>query len=650
MSSKYHLERDWSAPVRHSNPAVEIHNGRFAPYKLGIAAAIATVVLAAGSLFAQPTAPASASPPAGSLGAALYQTHCASCHDAAVERAPARSALASHTANYIEGVLRTGVMAPMAKDLDGPQIAAIAAYLAKPATAAPVAGASIVPEAPPCAGKPPPMTLTKADWNGWGASPDQQRFQPDPGLPAADAPRLKLKWAMAFGGGRNGQATVVGGRLFLTTETGTVYSLDAATGCAYWRFKADGGTRSSIIIGALPGTSAPTRYAAYFADTTHAAYAIDAETGALIWKTKVDDRPVAMMTGSLALYSGRLFIPISSGEEFFAQSETYECCKFRGAVAALDAVTGKPLWKTYTTTREALPFRRNAKGVQMYGPAGAAIWSAPTIDARRGLLYVGTGDSYTDISFDTADSIMALDLKTGAVRWSRQFATDDNFIMGCENGAKRANCPTKLGPDHDFGASPILHTLPGGRQLILAGQKSSQIYALDPDRQGATVWTQRISPGGPLGGVEFGMAADRETLYAPVADIFVAGGHPGLYAFHISDGKPLWSAPSLPAPCAWRTVFCDAALSQAISVTPGLVFAGAMNGRFRAHDSATGQVVWDYDTGVEVPTVSGKLAPGGVMDAAGPTIAGGMVFVVSGYQGRSGRPGSVLLAFSVDGR
>jgi polyvinyl alcohol dehydrogenase (cytochrome) len=582
-------------------------------------------------------------------GATLYQERCAKCHDHPSGRTPSKSAIADHTPAYLEAVMGEGIMRQMAQGLGWPQTAAIADYLATQKSGG--VGTSAM-EAPACSNKPPPLTLANPAWNGWGASPTQQRFQSDPGLSAAAVARLKLKWAMAFVGGRYGQATVVGGRVFVNSSSGAVYSLNAKTGCAYWRFDADAATRSTIIIGALPASMAPARFAAYFTDYSHSAYAIDAETGKLLWKTKVDDQPVALMTGSPVLDGGRLLVPISSFEEVIAQLDKYECCKFRGAIAALDAVSGKLLWKTYTTPTVAQPSRRNAKGVQMYGPAGAAVWSAPTVDAKRGLIYVGTGDSYTDVGFDTDDAILALDAKSGAIRWSAQLAKDDNYIDGCYGHKPPANCPATLGQDQDFGASPILHTLANGHQLILAGQKSSQLYALDPDDRGKIVWSHRLSPGGPLGGIEFSIAADQSNVYAPVADIYVgAKARPGLYAFRISDGQPLWSASSPAEACSWHNVYCDPSLSQAISAMPGVVFAGAMNGHFRAYDATNGKIIWEFDTAAsDIKTVSGHLARGGVLDGAGPTIADGMVYVSTGYQGRSGTPESVLMAFSVDGK
>ena len=577
------------------------------------------------------------------LGETLYQQRCASCHDHPTGRTPAKATIAANTRTAIAQALLEGVMRPMAAGLHSTDIASIATYL----SVAKDTGLGVAAlEAPRCTGAPPPMTLDGPGWNGWGNSETQTRYQPNPGFAAADIPRLKLKWAMAYSGSRNGQATVVGGRVFLTSTSGAIYSLDAKTGCAWWRFDVPGGSRASITIGRLPDG----RHAAYFTGwTERTAYALDAETGALIWKSKVDNQQEVQMTGSPVLHAGRLYIPISSAEEAIATDDNYECCKFRGAVAAVDAASGKMLWKTFMAASPQ-PTRKNAKGVQMYGPAGGAIWAAPTVDAKRGLIYVATGDSYTDAAMDKADAVVALDMTSGAVRWARQFTKGDNYIIGCNPAKAPANCPSPAGPDYDFGVSPVLHTGANGKQLILVGQKSSQVYALDPDAGGKLVWERRISPGGALGGVEFGPASDPENYYVAISDVFSPKPAPGLYAFRIADGQPAWSAPTPKVPCAWKGPFCSPAISQAVTAMPGAVFGGSMDGRFRAWDSRTGKVVWEVDTAAPLITVSGTTAKGGVIDGAGPTIAGGMVYVSSGYQARSGMPGMVLMAFSVDGR
>jgi polyvinyl alcohol dehydrogenase (cytochrome) len=590
-------------------------------------------------------------PPAPDLavGAHVYQERCANCHDNPTGRIPARSAIAQNTRPFIVSVLAEGVMQPMAKGLSWSDIGSVASYLAQ-RQGGDVATAGL--EAPICTGQPAPMNLSGPHWNGWGADGSNSRFQHEPGLSRDDVPRLKVKWAFYHAGGRSGQATIVAGRVFVNSSSGSIYSLDAKTGCAWWRFEADAGSRTSIVIGALPAAMAPARYAAYFADQSRHVYAIDAETGHLLWKTPVDNQIAVQMTGSLALFDGRLYVPISSAEEAMASNDSYECCKFRGAVVAVDAVTGKLLWKTYTTAIEPKPFKKNAKGTQMYGPAGGAIWSAPTIDPKRHLIYVATGDSYTDIPYDGADAIMALDMDSGAVRWTNQLTPGDDYIIGCYGPHAVANCPTKLGADSDFGSSPVLFDLADGKQVILAGQKSSEVYALDPDKQGVIIWRHRLSVGGPLGGVEFGPATDRQNIYVAIADIFSGpNAKPGLTAIRIADGTILWNTPApKPAVCAWKSVWCDPALSQAVTAIEGIVFAGSMDGHFRAYDTTSGKVVWDDDTAVSRQALGGQSVSGGGLDGAGPTVAGGMVYVTSGYQGRSGNTGSLLLAYSVDGK
>ena len=583
------------------------------------------------------------------LGATLYGQRCANCHDQATGRIPSKAAIADDTRVFITTTLFGGVMQPMAQGLSPHEIASIAAYLSAREGGI-VAG--VGPEAPSCKTKPEIINLTKPDqWNGWGGAVEQARYQPNPGFTAAEIPRLKLKWVFAYANSRSGQATVVGDRLFLNSSSGAIYALNARTGCAYWRFDAPAATRGTVIVGAL--SRAPSHFALYFTDYTRSAYALDADSGALIWKTQVDDQREVQMTGSPALHDGVLFVPVSSAEEAIAEDPSYTCCKFRGAVAALDAASGKLLWKTYVTPEPARPFKLNANGARMYGPAGGAIWSAPTVDARRHLVYVATGDPYTDLDFSNADAVMALDERTGAIRWSRQFTRGDGYIIGCDGPDRGANCPTRPGQDFDFGASPVLQTLRNGRQVILAGQKSSQIYALDPDAAGKLIWSRRLSPGGPLGGMEFGLAADADTLYAPLSDLYVppAEANPGITALRISDGAILWSRRTPKEPCAWQNIYCSPAMSQAVSAVPGAVFGGSMDGRFRAFDAASRRTLWEYDTaGGPVNTVAGRQALGGVLDGAGPTIAGGIVYVNSGYWGRSNHPGTVLMAFSVDGR
>lgn len=613
---------------------------------------------------------------AASDGEKLYKERCAACHDAPSGRTPGREVLSKNPPGFVYGALTTGSMAAMAEGLSDGDKRAISLYITggKPesGTSAEIdpkriwgQGAAGTPlDAPACAGPARPLRLDAPSWNGWSPTSTNARYQPTPGFKASDAPRLKLKWAFNYPGSKNGQATVVGDWLYATSMSGAIYALDAKTGCVRWRHVAEAATRSSVTVVAMPAGSAA-RHALFFSDWTKSAVALDAETGKQLWKTKVDDSAGLQMTGAPTVAGDKLLVPISSGVEAFAEFDGWECCKFRGSVVALDVKTGKVVWKTYTTAQEPKPFAVNRLGRQMWGPSGGAIWSAPTVDLKRRIVYVGTSNSYTDVPYDGSDAVIAMDLDTGAVRWTKQLLAGDNYIIGCwlTGGRKEpaANCPTKLGPDFSIGNSPILQKTPEGRELLFVGQKSGQVYALDPAQKGQVVWSRQIGPGSALGGVEFGMAADSHHVFVGISDV-VAGptGKPGLYALRLSDGAMDWSAVQPKPTCRWTTYWCHSAISQAVTATPGLIFAGAYDGIFRAYDATSGKVVWSWDTGREpVEVLGGRKAYGGVMDGAGPTVAGGMVYVHSGYAGRSGASagrdlsgadGNVLMAFSIDGR
>jgi polyvinyl alcohol dehydrogenase (cytochrome) len=456
---------------------------------------------------------------------------------------------------------------------------------------------------------------------------------------------------MTYIGGRYGQPTVVGGRLFLTSSSGRIYSLDAKSGCMHWRFDADAGVRTTPVIGRVMGGS-PSGYLMFFGDFQRNEYALDAATGKLQWKVKLEKHPRGTLTGAPALYKGRLYVPISSWEETAGGIGTYECCTARGALAALDAKDGRLVWKTYTIEQEPQPTGKNSAGTQMYGPAGGAVWSAPTIDEKRRAIYIGTGDSYTDVKENGSDAIIALDLATGKVKWRNQVTENDSFLMGCYRPGT-ANCPTVMGPDHDFGASPILFKLPSGKDIILAGQKSGAVFGMDPD-DGKTRWRNKLGAGSAMGGIEWGMAADDKRLYVAVADLFAPPpkGKPGLFALEPATGAELWNTPAPKIACGFSGR-CFNAQSAAPTVIPGVVFSTTTDGHLRAYSTDEGKILWDFDTAAQkYQTINGvKDQVGGTLDVAGPTLADGLMYIISGYAGAmSGPPNNVLLVFSVDGK
>jgi polyvinyl alcohol dehydrogenase (cytochrome) len=580
-----------------------------------------------------------------SHGAALFKARCASCHDPAVDRAPPKTALARRFPDDIATALKSGVMQPMAANLSDEDILAVATYL----------GADGMTERaadPPACASSGKFTLSGPGWNGWSIDAHNSRFQQQPGLSSARVPRLKVKWSLTYTGGRYGQPIIVGGRLFLTSSSGRIYALDAKTGCMHWRFDADAGVRTTPLISPLKG-GAPSGYLMYFGDFKRNVYALDAASGKLQWKVNVESHPRGTLTGAPVLYKSLLYVPISSWEETAGGIGSYGCCTARGGLAALDAKDGRLVWKTYTIAQEPQPTVKNSAGTQMFGPAGAAVWSAPTIDAKRGVVYVGTGDTYTDVKENGSDAIMALDLATGKIKWINQVTENDSFLMGCYRPGT-VNCPKVMGPDHDFGASPILFTLRNGKDLVLAGQKSGVVFGMDPDNDGKTVWRNRVGNGGALGGVEWGMAADPKWLYVAVADLGVPPpkGKAGLYALDPATGEQAWYTAAPKVPCSYGGR-CLLAQSAAPSVIPGLVLSTTMDGHLRAYDVKDGKIVWDFDTAAQkYQTINGvKDQSGGSLDVAGPVLAGGMMYIISGYAGAlGGAPDNVLLAFSVDGK
>jgi polyvinyl alcohol dehydrogenase (cytochrome) len=622
---------------------------RLIPIALGVALWWA----AAGQPAAQDTVP---------NGAALYREHCASCHDAGAARAPAREDFRAMLPARVLAAMETGPMISMATGLAAAERRAIAEFL----TGTSFAEALSTTPSPRamCSGTAGGAAnpLSEPLWNGWGGSAANTRYQEAAmaGLTAADVPRLKLKWAFGFPGDlqSNAQATIAGGRLFVGSAGGIVYSLSATTGCIHWFFETGAPMRAAISIGRIETRPRGSRYAAFFADGSANAYALDAMTGKLLWKTKVERFPTARVTGSPTLHAGRLYVPVASSEEGAGSAPAYECCRFRGSVVALDAATGAQIWKTYTISEEATPTQRNSAGTQLWGPSGAPVWSSPAIDVRRNALYVTSGNNYSDPTSPMSDAFLAMDLKTGKILWSRQMTRGDAYVSACRLPDK-TNCAASNGPDFDFSASPILVTLASGKRALIAGQKSGIVHALDPDRQGEVLWQVRVGQGGTGGGVQWGSAADRSNVYVAVSDIgrimltytsFTdadpkRGG--GIFALRLDTGEQVWY--TAPPGCGDRPR-CSPAQSAAVSAIPGVAFSGSVDGHMRGYSTTDGAIVWDVDTVRPYETVNGVPARGGSLDGPGAAIGGGMLFFNSGYHTNGGAPGNVLLAFSIDGK
>jgi len=373
--------------------------------------------------------------------------------------------------------------------------------------------------------------------------------------------------------------------------------------------------------------------------------------------------------GAPALAGNVLYVPISSAEEVLAADARYPCCTFRGGITALDALTGTVLWRGYAVGQAPQPTTKSAAGVQLWGPSGAAIWSSPTIDLKQQIVYAATGDSYSDPPGDGSDAFVAFRMATGERVWVRQMTAGDVFNIGCVLPAP-VNCPPVMGPDFDFGSSPILVDLANGKRALIAGQKSGVVHAVDPDRAGAVLWQTRVGHGGRLGGVQWGSAADSDHVYVAVSDLVMHGaaaGEPGaekapydgrsfrldpaagggLFALSLETGEVVWHTPH---PGCGETPGCSPAQSAAVTAIPGIVFSGGLDGHLRAYAAKAGAIVWDVDTKQAYATVNGVPAHGGSLDGPGAVVVGGMLYVNSGYAHFGTTPGNVLLAFSVDGK
>ena len=581
-------------------------------------------------------------------GAAVFAAACEQCHNGLVQRAPHLSFLQMMSPEAITAALETGVMRQQAAQLTPDMRAAVVEFL--------TGGQPQAPAFPPKTCGPERMAFNWKDppfQQGWGVAASNQRLIPSEvaKLSAGDLPALELKWAFAYPGATRArsQPSFAGGAVYVGSQDGTVYALERETGCVRWTFVAGTEVRTGITITPWErGQPAGTVPLGYFSDLVARTYAVNLETGELAWMRKVDDHPNATATAQPVLYRGLVYQPVSSLEVVPAADPAYPCCSFRGSIVAMDAATGVVQWQRYTIDRAPTEVARNARGTPVLAPSGAPVWNTPTVDARRGLLYFGTGENYSSPAQDTSDAIIAMDAATGDIRWSFQATPGDAWNLACMPFIPdHANCPAEQGPDFDFASPPALVEV-DGREILVAGQKSGDVWGLDPDT-GKLVWHRKAGRGGNQGGQHFGLAVEGRRVFVPMSDyddsmLPIAEARPGLYALDAFTGEILWSAPADNV-CGDRKD-CDPGISQAITAIPGLVFAGHMDGRLRAYDSSTGTVLWQVDTDREWDTLSGETAHGGSFGGgSGPMIVNGRVYANSGYGLYFHMPGNVLLVF-----
>jgi polyvinyl alcohol dehydrogenase (cytochrome) len=436
--------------------------------------------------------------------------------------------------------------------------------------------------------------------------------------------------------------------VFIGSAGGVVHALRAETGCLQWTFHANGPIRSAIVAAPSDG-----RQLLLFGDLTGWFYAVDAANGQLVWRKRPDEHEAVRISAPPVVHDGIAYVALASWEESRTANPDYQCCTFRGSISALRVRDGSVVWKSYTIPTPPAPTGKTPVGTPTFGPSGAAVWGAPLLDLKRRRLYVTTGNNYSAPATMTSDSIMALDLDSGRIAWSKQVMPSDVYNSACSSVPVGPTCPQENGPDYDFGSPAILVSTTGGRDLLLAGQKSGVVWAVEPDKNGEVMWETRVGKGGINGGVQWGMAADGEYVYAAASDAVAVrtattrtfdpkiGG--GLTALRIADGTPVWRAE--PAACTARPN-CSPGQSAALTAIPGVVFSGSLDGHLRAYSTRDGSVIWDVDTIRSYDTVNGVKASGGAIDGPGAVVSGGMLFVNSGYMRFGGAPGNVLLAFA----
>ncbi len=580
-----------------------------------------------------------------------YQVMCANCHSGGMAEAPQIHALKGYPSERIVKSLTSGVMSTAALSLSADEIRQVAHYI----TGQLPRNAPINLSSAMCEVGEVPESGVGASWTGWGGTSDNRRFQGDENIITKDTVKgLRLQWAFAFPNSTRvrSQPTVTPDATYIGSQDGTVYALDTDRGCIYWVFRAENEVRGAIRLQSdKHSENGVATERLFFGDFKANVYALNAKTGQLLWKTKVDDHLYATITGSIMSDSRMVYVPVSSLEVVPAAQDDYACCTFRGALVALNIENGDLHWRTYTTKKSELQ-GKNAAGVHRFGPSGAPIWSSPTLDKKRDLIYVTTGQNYSSPATNTSDAVIAIATENGDLKWVSQVTENDAWNGACSRNT--SNCPEEDGPDYDIGASVVLTTSKTGRDRLLVGQKSGMTYSMDPDQQGKILWRQRVGSGGTMGGVHWGMSSDGNRLYVGVSDLPTnnkynqGAAYPGVHALNPDTGAFVWRK-VLPNVCPEGIEFaCFQGISAAVSSSPGLVFAGGMDGYLRAFDADNGDILWTFNTHREFVSVNGFSGRGGSIEADGPVIVNGMLFVTSGYDKWAEIPGNVLLKFALE--
>ena len=575
-------------------------------------------------------------------GKTHFEQACAVCHMGAVQKAPHKDMLGLMTPEAILATLTNGVMQQEASTLSDQQKVEVSEYLAG------VPMGTDVVDIPHCEGDVGFDTLAAKPTQNWGLQPTNMRHidAATGGLTKANIGTLKPKWAVSFPGANRvrSQPTFAGGLVLVGSHNGKVYGLDQNTGCQVWAFQASGEVRTGIVV----QQDSEDQNIAMFGDVLGNVYGIDVHTGKEAWRLRADDHPNATITGTPSLHDGTLFVPVSALEVSLAIDPEYACCTFRGSVLAIDVATGEQKWKTYTISEEPTVQKQTTVGTDVIGPSGAVVWNSPAIDKERNQIYFGTGENMSSPATLTSDALFAVDMTTGEVNWVFQATANDAWNVACDTDTPE-NCPEENGPDFDFGGAAILVKTKAHGDLVVSGQKSGFVHALNPET-GELVWQTQVGRGGIQGGIHFGMAAVGDKILVPISDMtdgreYDFPDRPGMHAVDANTGEILWSTVHEDQ-CAGRA-FCHPGISQVPTVIGDMVIGGSMDGTARAYDLETGEILWEIDSTDSFTTILGEATTGGSFGgSAGPVAYQGNLVLSSGYGIYNHMAGNLLLMLS----
>ena len=617
----------------------------------------ATMRWAAGFLLIAAATPAQAQtrPDSSLPGKALYDKSCAACHAAPAEsRIPTFSALTAMPAAQLrDAITEGGKMAPMAAGLSEAEKFQLVAYLT---SGQPTAAAANWTEKMMCAADKRAVDVTKPIVsNGFSVDRSQTRSltAAQAGLKKDDLRNLEIAWVIGFPGqGAGTGASLLGDTMFITGGQ-RLMAVDAHSGCVKWAVNVN--SRNTPAIGEIDGRKV------VGISVQREVLVVDAKTGEKIWQAngQATDN-VGSIRGGVVFYKDKVIVPISASGVGAGGQAKFECCVGHGAVVALSAKDGSKVWEYHTMPTAQYTGKVSSTGVKQRGPSGAPIWSIPLIDEKRNRVIVTTGENTSHPGTDTSDAVIALDLDSGKEVWTFQAMAADIWNMACGRDKKTSgpNCPWNIegdegtGRDFDFGAGAVLAKGADGKELVLAGQKSGDTWALDADT-GKLVWNVRFGSGTALGGVHWGITTDGERLFAPINDPVFGGidkPHPGVYAVDIKSGKQAWGFDARPNCVGERAKLvanCETkyGFSAAPLTVDGAVIGATLGGEVIILDGKDGKVLNTLDTIGPKTTINGIEAKGGSIDSHSISAGAGLLFINSGYGGFNQTGGNALIAY-----